>query len=193
VAVNTALSTKKRKEYIMSTKDTLENLARNTWLAGLGSIESSKEVLGKSIDAAQQKSNKLYNELVARGEEIQHKINDTTEDMQAKGKKFLGLNAEKAQQEKLEELNTAVDHLTSVIVKLIEQRNEAEAPKKVIKKTTAKPKPKTTPTVDVKVKSNAAAKVDAQTVAKVDTKLATSDAKTASTSEATESSNNTAL
>jgi hypothetical protein len=41
----------------MSTKATLKNMARNTWLAGLGSIDSSKEALGKSIDATQQKSN----------------------------------------------------------------------------------------------------------------------------------------
>ena len=44
----------------MSTKDNLEHIARNTWLAGLGSIDSSKDALVKSIDAAQEKSNNLY-------------------------------------------------------------------------------------------------------------------------------------
>jgi hypothetical protein len=111
----------------MSTKDTLENMARNTWLAGLGSISSSKEAISKSIDVAQEKSNNLYNELLTRGEEIQNKINDTTDEIQAKGKKFLGIYEDKSHEEKLAELNTAVDHLTNVVVNLIEKRSAAEA------------------------------------------------------------------
>ncbi|MFT5636924.1 MAG: vacuolar-type H+-ATPase subunit H [Cognaticolwellia sp.] len=107
----------------MSTKDTLESMARNTWLAGLGSIDSSKEALGKSIDAAQQKSNNLYNELLSRGEEIQSKINDKKDEIQSKGKKILGLGSEKSQEEKLAQLNIAVDHLTNVVVNLIEKRS----------------------------------------------------------------------
>jgi hypothetical protein len=109
----------------MSTKDTLESMARNTWLAGLGSIGSSKEALGKSIDAAQQKSNNLYNELLSRGEEIQSKINDKKDEIQSKGKKILGLGSEKSQEEKLVQLNIAVDHLTNVVVNLIEKRSAA--------------------------------------------------------------------
>ncbi|MBA6391773.1 hypothetical protein H4J38_13445 [Colwellia sp. BRX10-3] len=109
----------------MSTKDTLESMARNTWLAGLGSIDSSKEALGKSIDAAQQKSNNLYNELLSRGEEIQSKINDKKDEIQSKGKKILGLGSEKSQEEKLAQLNIAVDHLTNVVVNLIEKRSAA--------------------------------------------------------------------
>ena len=115
----------------MSTKDTLENMARNTWLAGLGSIDSSKEALAKSIDVAQEKSNNLYNELLTRGEKIQSQIFDKKDEIQAeiqaKGKKFLGLSAEKSDEEKLAQLNTAVDHLTSVVANLIEKRNAAEA------------------------------------------------------------------
>jgi hypothetical protein len=67
----------------MSTKDTLENIVLNTWLAGLGSIDSSKEMLGKSIDAAQQNSNDLYNELLSRREEIQSKINNRNDVIQS--------------------------------------------------------------------------------------------------------------
>jgi hypothetical protein len=107
----------------MSTKDTLESMARNTWLAGLGSIDSSKEALGKSIDAAQQKSNNLYNELLSRGEEIQSKINDKKDEIQSKGKNILGLGSEKSQEEKLAQLTIAVDHLTTVVVDLIEKRS----------------------------------------------------------------------
>lgn len=130
----------------MSTKDTLENMARNTWLAGLGSINSSKEALGKSIDAAQEKSNNLYNELLTRGEEIQNKINDKKDEIQAKGKKFLGIDEEKSQEEKLAQLNTTVDQLTSVVVNLIEKRSATaavtetkSAAKATPKRATAKP------------------------------------------------------
>ena len=110
----------------MSAKDTLENMARNTWLAGLGSIDSSKETLGKSIDAAQEKSNNLYSELLTRGEEIQNKINDKKDEIQAKGKKFLGMN-DKSQEEKLAQLSMTVDKLTDVVVKLVEKRSAEEA------------------------------------------------------------------
>ena len=110
----------------MSAKDTLENMARNTWLAGLGSIDSSKETLGKSIDAAQEKSNNLYSELLTRGEEIQNKINDKKDEIQAKGKKFLGIS-DKSQEEKLAQLSMTVDKLTDVVVKLVEKRSAEEA------------------------------------------------------------------
>jgi len=114
----------------MSTKDTLENLARNTWLAGLGSINSSKEALGKSIDLAQEKSNKLYNELVTRGEEIE-----------AKGKKFLGMDSDQSHDEKLAQLNAAVDKLTTVVASLLEKHS---APAAKLAKTTPKAEPKAT-------------------------------------------------
>ena len=107
----------------MSTKDTLENLARNTWLAGLGSINSSTEALGKSIDLAQEKSNKLYNELVTRGEEIQTKINDKKDEIEAKGKKFLGMDSDQSHDEKLAQLNATVDKLTNVVASLVEKRS----------------------------------------------------------------------
>ncbi len=123
----------------MSTKDNLEHIARNTWLAGLGSIDSSKDALAKSIDAAQEKSNNLYDELQSRGEviqnkindkkdEIQNKINDKKEAIQAKSKKLLGMCSDVSDEEKLNQLNTTVDQLTATIAKLIEKRNtEAEA------------------------------------------------------------------
>ncbi|MFT6806223.1 MAG: hypothetical protein ACJAWT_001629 [Glaciecola sp.] len=131
----------------MSTKDTLENMARNTWLAGLGSIDSSKEALGKSIDAAQEKSNSLYSELLTRGEKIQSKINDKKDELQAKSKNFLGMGSEKSHEVKLAQLNTTVDRLTTAVVALIEKRNAA-APKAPAtaapKATTEKAAPKAT-------------------------------------------------
>ena len=82
--------------------------------------------MGKSIDAAQEKSNNLYSELLTRGEEIQNKINDKKDEIQAKGKKFLGIS-DKSQEEKLAQLSMTVDKLTDVVVKLVEKRSAEEA------------------------------------------------------------------
>lgn len=152
----------------MSTKDNLENMAKNTWLAGLGSINSSKDALGKSIEAAQEKSNNLYNELLTRGEEIQRKIDGKRDEIQAKGKKLLGIGVDESQTAKLAELNAAVDDLTSVVVKLIEKRN-AEAKKvtpKVAKKVAAKPATKTASKTAPKVAAKAVPKKAPKVVAK---------------------------
>jgi hypothetical protein len=109
----------------MSAKHTLENRIRSTWLAGLGSIESSAEALSKSFDAAQEKSNNIYNELLTRGEEIQSNINDTKVDIEARGKNLIGIGSGESHQEKLAKLNATIDHLTTNVVKLIEKQNAA--------------------------------------------------------------------
>jgi hypothetical protein len=162
----------------MSTKDTLENMARNTWLAGLGSIDSSKEALGKSIDAAQEKSNSLYSELLTRGEKIQSKINDKKDELQAKSKNFLGMGPEKSHEVKLAQLTTAVDHLTTVVVALIEKRNAAapKAPGKTASKaTTAKAEPKAT-TAKAEPKATTAKAEPKATTAKAEPKATTAKA-----------------
>ena len=142
----------------MSTKDSLENIARNTWLAGLGSIDSSREALIKSIDAAQEKSNNLYNDLQTRGEVIQSKINDKKDEIQSKinatkdeiqstSKLLFGKASGISDEAKLAQLNTIVDKLTSDIAKLIEARNAKAianelALKEAAKKSAAAPAPK---------------------------------------------------
>lgn len=135
----------------MSTKDTFEDMARNAWLAGLGSIESSLKVLGKSIDAAQEKSSKLYNELLKRGEEMQSNITDTKNDIESRGKQFFGIGPTELQEKKLAELSATVDHLTTVVVKLIEKKNAATPKPRsrtkataAAKKTGVRAKPKAT-------------------------------------------------
>lgn len=166
----------------MSTKDNLENMAKNTWLAGLGSINSSKDALGKSIEAAQEKSNSIYNELMTRGEKIQRKIDDKKDEIQAKGKKLLGIGLNEAQTDKLMQLNAAVDELTTVVAKLIEKRNaEAKkvAPKtaskrvsKVTSKSSTKPAAKAAPKKTVKAETKVATKTAPKTAAKTTTKAA---------------------
>jgi len=129
----------------MSTKDNVESIARNTWLAGLGAIESSVEALAKSFDKAQKQTDNLYHELLKRGEELQSKINETTDDMEARGKKLFGIRATEHQEEKLAKLNAKVDDLTTIVVKLIEKRNaETPSAKSSQEKTgqTVKAKPK---------------------------------------------------
>jgi hypothetical protein len=143
----------------MSAKDTLENMARNTWLAGLGSINSSKEALAKSIDAAQEKSNELYSELLTRGEEIQNKISHKKDEIQAKGKQLFASDSQDSQEEKLAQLNAAVDDLTSIVVKLIEKRS-AEA------SSSAKMAPKAVPKPAAKATSKAAPKAPAKATSK---------------------------
>ena len=160
----------------MSTKDTLEKMARNTWLAGLGSIDSSKEALSKSIDAAQEKSNNLYNELLTRGEGIQSKINDARDEIHSKGKKILGLGSEKSEQEKLDQLTAIVDNLTNVVTGLIEKRNaEASAAKEPVEKAaaakaTAKAKTTAVKTTPKATKTTDTSKKTAKTVSKTATK-----------------------
>jgi hypothetical protein len=153
----------------MSAKHTLENMVRNTWLAGLGSIESSVEALSKSFDAAQEKSNNMYNELLTRGEEIQSKINDTKVDIEARGKNLIGIVSGESHQEKLAKLNATIDHLTTDVVKLIEKHNAAAsatkqakiankiAPKSAVK-TTSQVKPAVTKNKVTKLASAATLK-----------------------------------
>lgn len=172
----------------MSTKDTIEDMARNTWLAGLGSFDSSKEVLGKSIDAAQEKSNSLYNELLNRGEKIQNKINDKKDELQAKGKNLLGMSkvSDKSNDEKIAQLNAKVDALTTAVVALIEKRNAAAIDtKKATKKAAVKPKTaakatskKVTPESAIKTADKAVAKTT-KTAEKVVAKSADSVANAA--------------
>jgi hypothetical protein len=155
----------------MSTKDNLENMAKNTWLAGLGSINSSKDALGKSIEAAQEKSNSIYNELMTRGEKLQRKIDDKKDEIQAKGKKLLGIGLNDTQTEKLTQLNAAVDELTTVVAKLIEKRN-AEA-KKVAPKATRKPVAKVASKASAKPTAKSAPKKTVKTATKTAPKTAT--------------------
>ena len=178
----------------MSTKDTLESLAKNTWLAGLGSLDSSKEALSKSIDAAQEKSNSLYSDLISRGEEIQSKINHKRDELQAKGKSLFGLGSEKSQEEKLAELNAKVDALTTAVVTLIEKRKAQEA-KATKAKAVAKPKAKaTTKTVSTSAPKAApkTAASKATAAAKVDAKTTTEEAKPTTSAETKAAADTTA-
>jgi type II secretory pathway component PulK len=126
----------------MSSKNTFEKMARNTWLAGLGSIESSIEVLTKSIDSAQEKSNHLYSEFLTRGEEIQGKISKATNDMEARGKELFGMNAKSSHEEKLATLDAKVEQLTVLVDTLLEDKKAKAAANKAAPKETSKAKPR---------------------------------------------------
>lgn len=129
----------------MSTKQSFEKMARNTWLAGLGSIEQSIEMLNKSIDTAQEKSNHLYHELLTRGEEIQNKLFETRDEVENKGKQLFGVNTDHKHEEQLAKLNDKVDALTEVVNKLLAEAgnkpvDKTVAPAEEVTNATAKPK-----------------------------------------------------
>jgi outer membrane murein-binding lipoprotein Lpp len=70
---------------------------------------------------------------------------DTKNDLESRGKKFFGIGTTELQEKKLAELNATVDHLTTVVVKLIEKRNAASPPVKPAQKEAVKATSKTTP------------------------------------------------
>ncbi|WP_395342428.1 hypothetical protein PN836_000920 [Ningiella sp. W23] len=124
----------------MSTKQSFEKIARNTWLAGLGSIETSIELISKSIDNAQKQSTQLYNELLTQGTQIQSKINDTTGGMTSKGKSLFKTDANHSHEQKLEKLNAKVEQLTKIVDDLIEKKAEQAPVRKAATVKKAAPK-----------------------------------------------------
>ena len=152
----------------MTAKDKVENIMRNAWLAGLGTIESQREALVESLDKAQEKSEELYNKLIDRGEEVQdmldEKFDEKTQEIKNKGKKYFNFQSEdisKEQDEQLDKLFGIIDKLTDKATLIAEKRLQdiqektvavekaKETAKKInaakpVTKTAAKPVAKTT-------------------------------------------------
>jgi len=103
--------------------DVAEDMARKIWLAGLGAY-------GKSIDSVQGQyekvnadSNRIFNELVAKGEalesETKEKIKEKTAVEQRISDVRQKLGLDKSEQEaKLDDLHKKIDELTEVVAKL---------------------------------------------------------------------------
>lgn len=107
-----------------------EVMARKVWLAGLGAYGKSVEEVRGRVEALSADSNKLFAELVAKGEKLEAegkgKINEVTNQISAKAdidsrvetvRVKLGLNNSDTDQ-KIEELNAKIDALTDVVAKL---------------------------------------------------------------------------
>jgi hypothetical protein len=130
----------------MSTKDTVQNFARNVWLAGLGAYGKGSEAITDKIDKTYEESNQLFNDLVVKGGEIQTsleaKLKEQTrfelkvDEVRAK----LGLN-QNVSDEQIDQLSQKVDALTEIVAALAQKRlaDATEQQTKEAAETVAKP------------------------------------------------------
>jgi polyhydroxyalkanoate synthesis regulator phasin len=109
---------------------TAEEIARKVWLAGLGAYgKGYEEVLGR-FEVLSVNSNKLFDELVVKGEKLETEGKSKVKDVQTKVaakteietrietvRTKLGMNSTDREQ-KIEDLNTKIDALTAAVAKL---------------------------------------------------------------------------
>ena len=109
---------------------TAEEIARKVWLAGLGAYgKGYEEVLGR-FEVLSVNSNKLFDELVVKGEKLETEGKSKVKDVQTKVavkteietrietvRTKLGMNSTDCEQ-KIEDLNTKIDALTAAVAKL---------------------------------------------------------------------------
>jgi len=142
----------------MTTKNKVESVIRNVWLAGLGTIESQREALVESFDKAQDKSQELYNELLDKGEKVQEQLEDKFDEQKQKIKdqsnKYFDLQSKEnsiKQDEQLDRLLHVVDELTEKVTVIVDKRlQDIEAKATAVKKAkqTAKKITEATASVD---------------------------------------------
>lgn len=107
-----------------------EEMARKVWLAGLGAYGKGYEEVKGRFEALSTDSNKLFAELVAKGEKIETEGKSKVEEVKTKVaanseietrietiRAKLGMNNSDADQ-KIEELNAKIDALTDAVAKL---------------------------------------------------------------------------
>lgn len=115
---------------IKETANSAEEMARKIWLAGLGAYGKGYEEVKGRFETLSTDSNKLFDELVVKGEKLEtegkDKVQQVKEDVLAKTevearietvreKLGLGKSDEEA---KIEELSAKIDELTAAIAKL---------------------------------------------------------------------------
>lgn len=126
-------------DMIKETANTAEEMARKIWLAGLGAYGKGYEEIKGRMEALSTDSNKLFDELVAKGEALETegkgKVEDVADEVAAKTKiesridtvrTKLGLNNTDNDQ-KIEDLSAKIDALTAAVAKLVTE------PKPVVK------------------------------------------------------------
>ncbi|MGB1201809.1 MAG: phasin-related domain-containing protein [Cognaticolwellia aestuarii] len=124
---------------IKETAANAEDIARKVWLAGLGAYGKGYEEIKGRIDVLSTDSNKLFDELVAKGQQLEtegkSKIEDVKNDVVAKTeiesrietvRNKLGLNNADNEQ-KIEELSAKIDALTDAVAKLAAAPAEKKA------------------------------------------------------------------
>lgn len=116
---------------IKETAANAEEMARKVWLAGLGAYGKGFEELTGRFEALSTDSNKLFEELVAKGEKLEAegktKVEEVKNDVVAKTeiesriesvRSKLGFTSTNSNDEKIEELSAKIDALTEAVAKL---------------------------------------------------------------------------
>jgi polyhydroxyalkanoate synthesis regulator phasin len=117
---------------IKETATTAEEMARKIWLAGLGAYGKGYEEVKGRIESLSTDSNKLFDELVVKGEKLEgegkDKVKQVKDDVLAKTElesrietvrsKFSFTKTETENDTKIEELSSKIDALTAAVAKL---------------------------------------------------------------------------
>ncbi len=128
----TAVTTTSKIDKIKETASSAEEMARKIWLAGLGAYGKGYEEVKGRIESLSTESNKLFDDLVVKGEKLEtegkDKAKQVKDDVLAKieiesrietVRSKLGLSKTEAEADpKLEELSLKIDALTAAIAKL---------------------------------------------------------------------------
>jgi polyhydroxyalkanoate synthesis regulator phasin len=107
-----------------------EDMARKVWLAGIGAYGKGYEEVKGRFEALSTDSNKLFDELVIKGEKLETEGKDKVKEVQTKVaaqteietrietvRNKLGLNNTDSDK-KIEELSDKIDALTAAVAKL---------------------------------------------------------------------------
>jgi polyhydroxyalkanoate synthesis regulator phasin len=117
---------------IKETATTAEEMVRKIWLAGLGAYGKGYEEVKGRIESLSTDSNKLFDELVVKGEKLEgegkDKVKQVKDDVLAKTElesrietvrsKFSFTKTETENDTKIEELSSKIDALTAAVAKL---------------------------------------------------------------------------
>jgi polyhydroxyalkanoate synthesis regulator phasin len=103
--------------------DIAEDMTRKIWLAGLGAYGKSVDTLQGQYEKVNADSNRIFNDLVAKGEALeteaksQIKEKAAVDQRVADVRKKLGLDKSE-QAEKIDALSKKIDDLTELVAKL---------------------------------------------------------------------------
>jgi polyhydroxyalkanoate synthesis regulator phasin len=117
---------------IKETATTAEEMVRKIWLAGLGAYGKGYEEVKGRIESLSTDSNKLFDELVVKGEKLEvegkDKVKQVKDDVLAKTEiesrietvrsKFGFAKADDNNDTKIEDLSSKIDALTAAVAKL---------------------------------------------------------------------------
>lgn len=103
--------------------DVAEDVARKIWLAGLGAYGKSIDSVQGQYDKVNADSNRVFNELVAKGEALEGDAKSKIKEKAAVDQRIkdvrqkLGLD-KSAQDSKIDDLSKKIDDLTEIVAKL---------------------------------------------------------------------------